>query len=81
MASTTSVIDHEFQNELCETGFNPLQNVEEGDVDDDGKSKRTGMFCLFSFCHVFNLFFSMYRLTFILFFNISPVIKLISFLL
>ncbi|CAN6721633.1 unnamed protein product [Malus baccata var. baccata] len=42
MASTTSVIDHEFQNELCETGFNPLQNVEEGDVDDDGKSKRTG---------------------------------------
>ncbi|TQD82587.1 hypothetical protein C1H46_031860 [Malus baccata] len=27
--STTSVIDHEFQNELCENGFNPPKNVEE----------------------------------------------------
>lgn len=41
-----TVLDHQTQNELCESGseYAP-RNVEDGDgeVDDDGKSKRTGM--------------------------------------
>ncbi|KAI5354597.1 PREDICTED: amino acid [Prunus dulcis] len=40
-----TVLDHQTQNELCESGSEyPPRNVEDGDgeVDDDGKSKRTG---------------------------------------
>ncbi|KAL6296343.1 hypothetical protein ACE6H2_004485 [Prunus campanulata] len=38
-----TVLDHEFQNELCESGSEyPPKKVEDGEVDDDGKPKRTG---------------------------------------
>lgn len=39
-----TVLDHEFQNELCESDSEyPPKKVEDGEVDDDGKPKRTGM--------------------------------------
>ncbi|XP_008220180.1 PREDICTED: amino acid permease 8-like [Prunus mume] len=38
-----TVLDHQTQIELCESGSEyPPRNVEDGEVDDDGKSKRTG---------------------------------------
>ncbi|CAN6540002.1 unnamed protein product [Malus baccata var. baccata] len=48
--STTSVIDHEFQNELCENGFNPPKNVEEDLVMTENRKE---LILIFFLCDIF----------------------------
>lgn len=47
-----SLVDQEFQQEFCESNLNP-RKVAHGEVDDDGKPKRTGIsLSLCGFAHI-----------------------------